>query len=667
MGLLDRFRGKVKQANSALFSFFLGSAAPDMKSGEFLGAYKGWVYACVNAIAEDVATLNLKLQRLSSGEWIDVDSHLALSTLYAVNPFMSSYELMLYTASFLELDGNTFWYMPKGNSTKKPAEIWVLDPSRVTIVKDAQEFISGYVYRNEKSQSIPVAKEEILHFKRFNPQSRYRGMGTVQAAALAIDTDQYAAEWNRNFFYNSAMPSATLETDGTITDEQFKRIKAEWDSRYKGLDNAHKLAILQGGLKFHATTISQKDMEFLEQRRYSRDEIMGIFRVPKAVLGITEDVNRANAEATEYVFAKRVIKPRMEFIVDRLNEFYLPLFGLDNSTWRFTFADPVPQNQELQLKAYQTALNNYMTINEVRAETGLDPVPGGEELYIQGTLVPLSQIGTTGTPQTDPNNTPPAKQVNVKKLSDKVIAIATMKGSDYAALRVKFISKEIKKQKEVIKAIFNDQKTFLVENLKKTKKSRRGIIKSEIDDVIRILFEGWEDFTKILEDASHDSLEATLFYAGKQALAQLNLDQTFDLENPRAVNWLKENALKHAKTISGTMKDEAKAIVIAGVESGTSVDDIAKALEQFYEAQADWKALRVARTEVIGGYAEGTLEGFRQSDTVTTKRWLTAQDDKVEPECAMNEEDGAISVDAAFSSGDYAPPVHPNCRCVLTP
>lgn len=660
MGLLDRFRLIPKQVNSAIFSFVMSRSAPDMKSGEFLAAYKGWVYTCVNAIAEDVASINLKLQRKSGKDWIDVESHLALTTLSTVNPFTSSYELFLYTQSFLELDGNSFWYLPRGSVTSKPAEIWVLEPSRVTVVKNSRDFITGYVYRNEKGEDVPFDQEEILHFKRFNPLNKYRGMGTVQAAALAIDTDNYASTWNRNFFYNSAMPSATLETDGTLTDDQFRRIKAEWDSRYKGIDNAHKLAILQGGLKFKPTAISQKDMEFLEQRKFSRDEIMGMFRVPKTVLGIVEDVNRANAEATEYVFSKRVIKPRMEFIVDRLNEFYLAMFGLDNNVYRFVFDDPVPQNRELELKEYQTALAaGYMTINEVRAETGLDPVSGGDEIYIQNSLVPLGI--PADTTNTDTNQ---GKSTKVKSLSDKVIMIAKTNEVDAVEKRVNFIKREITTQAKIFKNIFIDQKKSLLSKLKKSKKT---VNKAEEDDILRIIFDGWENWTKVLDQSSHDALKASMLFAGKTALDQLGLDQTFDLANPRAVSWLTENALNNAKSITGTMKDEAKSRILEGLQNNASPDDIAKTLEQFFDDQADWRALRIARTEVIAGYAEGSIEGWRQSGVVTTKRWLTAQDDKVDEECAMNEGDGPISLDATFSSGDSAPPTHPHCRCVLTP
>ena len=96
-------------------------------------------------------------------------------------------------------------------------------------------------------------------------------------------------------------------------------------------------------------------------------------------------------------------------------------------------------------------------------------------------------------------------------------------------------------------------------------------------------------------------------------------------------------------------------------------EDIAGSISEFFDTQTQWRALRIAHSEVISGYAEGTLEGFRQSDVVTRKQWLTAGDDRVEPECLMNEAQGPIPLDQPFASGRLAPIVHSNCRCVLQP
>lgn len=445
------------------------------------------------------------------------------------------------------------------------------------------------------------------------------------------------------------MPSATLETAGTLTKEQLDRIKAEFDARYKGVDNAHKLAILQGGLTFKPITLSQRDMEFLEQRRFTRDEILGIFRVPKTALLITEDVNRANAEATDYVFSKRVVKPRMEFIVDQLNEFYLPMFGESLKSMRFVFTDPVPQNIELKLKEKETGIRaGYYTINEVREEEGLDPVDGGDVVYLPINLIPIGQ--PTNTQDT---NTSSKQTIQIKSSLDTV------------EKRVRFIRSEITEQSQEYRKILLEQKSYL---LRKLKKHKKNIVKADLGVLLDIALADFDDdWVKVLVTQNKRTLTTAAFYAGREALRNLESDREFNVENPRAVEWLRDNALTHASSVTDTIKEEVRNRIAVGVQEGQSLNEIAEHIGEFFDEQAKWRALRIARTEVISGYAEGSIEGYRQSGVVKAKRWLTANDDRVDDECAENEADGAIGLESNFSTGHSAPPVHPNCRCTLLP
>ncbi|MCL5431677.1 MAG: phage portal protein [Patescibacteria group bacterium] len=390
-----------KAFNPNVFSFFYNQASPKLGEKQLLDAYKGMVFACVNAIAEEVGNIHLRLQRKTKDSWEEIPDHPALTLLSSVNNFTTSSDLLIGTQAFLELDGNAFWYMVRnGNSGGGDlVEIWLLDPTRMSIVKNSTTIISNYVYQNEKGDKVPMELGEIIHFKRFNPKDQYRGVGTVQAAALPIDIDDYSAQWQRNFFSNAAMPSGILSTDGTLNQEQYDRIKANWDSKYKGVANSSKMALLEGGLHFTPVNFTQREMQFLDGRRAIRDEILAIFRVPKSILGIVEDVNRANAEASDYVFGKRVIKPKMQFLVDKLNEFYLPMFGLKNSQYRFDFDDPVPQNQDLLMTQISKGLNgaSYLTINEAREQMGYPPLDeGGDEIFISNSVIPLGTAIQSG-------------------------------------------------------------------------------------------------------------------------------------------------------------------------------------------------------------------------------------------------------------------------------
>src|SRR5258706_13545604 len=143
MSFLSKLFGQPqKSINSSIFSFFNPTAASHFREGEYLGAYKGWVYACVNAIAEAFAEIELKLQEKTKDGWQDMDDHKALDLLHKVNKFHSFLDLTYATQAYLELDGNAFWYIPR-DGKQAPAEIWYLDPTKVAVIKSESDVIGG--------------------------------------------------------------------------------------------------------------------------------------------------------------------------------------------------------------------------------------------------------------------------------------------------------------------------------------------------------------------------------------------------------------------------------------------------------------------------------------------------------------------------------------------
>ena len=174
------------------------------------------------------------------------------------------------------------------------------------------------------------------------------------------------------------------------------------------------------------------------------------------------------------------------------------------------------------------------------------------------------------------------------------------------------------------------------------------------------------------EELVSSTLTNAMITAGERALIQAGVSAMFDVKNRRAVAWLKDNALIHATSIVATMKAEAASLIVSGIRNGKSMVDIADDITSMVKEQSGWRALRIARTEVISGYAEGSLEGYRQSGVVKMKKWLTAGDERVDGgdmsgACATNEAAGEIPLEQIFPSGDVAPPNHPNCRCSLVP
>jgi HK97 family phage portal protein len=649
MGLLDRLFRKASPNNSvpAIFDSFTTRAAPPLKDMEYVRAYKGWVYACVNVIAEEVASTEIYLAKRTAEGWDRADKHPAMQLLRRVNPYMTSGQLFEATTSYLELEGNSFWLLIDNMKGSKPVEIWTLDPTRVTIHKGSGSFfIDGYSYRKPDGTEYEIDPSKIIHFKRFNPNDPYRGIGTVQAAALGIDIDNYSAEWNRNFFFNQATPAGVLETEKSLTPEQHERLKKQWEVSYQGLQNAHRTALLEAGLQYKQVTLSQRDMDFLESRRFTRDEICSIFRVPKALLGIAEDFNRANIEGIQYIFSRYLIKNKLQLQVDVLNEFYLPKFEADTENYRFMFADPVPANQEFELKRKETYIRSGLaTRNEIRAEEGRKPLPtGGDDVPpIGGNLgLPVQEAGE--------------KKLDINK------AIQKAAHARIVEKRIKFVEQQIKKSKPVYRKIYKDMKDQLVNRLKE----KKSIKKTQGNELVRFLFENWNDWIGIVFDPTKDILEKSVLYAGKVALNQVEAGISFDQTNPRVLDWLNENVLADATSIVESVKDDVALLVMEGVEQGIGAQKLAEGIEKYFDDTEEWKALRIARTEVVKGYAEGSIEGYRQSEIVYGKKWLTAGDNKVREEHQKNEAQGVVLLDEPFQDGENAPG-EPNCRCVLQP
>lgn len=661
MGILDVFR-RAKNINPNIFNFVGDKAAPDITGDQFLRAYKGWVYACVSAIAEEVSTIKLVLENKQQDQWITIDDHMILDLLANVNDFDTFSQLIISTESYLQLEGNGFWYLPRGEVTDKPGEIWSLNPVRMTVVKSTETVVDGYIFRNEQGKEIPLTTDEIIHFRRFNPRSRFRGIGTVAAAALAIDVDDFSQQWNKNFYFNSAMPSAVLETKGEITKEQFERLKSEWSKKYTGLNKAHKLAILQGGLTYKPVQMSQKDMDFLEQRKFSRDEILGIFRVPKTILGLTEDVNRASAETSDFVFAKRVIKPRMGFLTDMLNEFLIPMFGLEQNEWRFVFVDPVPDDRDAILKEKEVAFNKWRTINETRETEGRKPIANGDSIYLPINLFPIGDVED--------------KAVKVIK-SKRVTKQERRRFIALVGARREFIHKEIARRtpqyRKIIRNILNDIADRIREapeerdQVDETRSVKAKVIKGRFSNLMRLVTFTHRGDLEALTDKNVEVLTNVVGESGQVANGVLGVDTPFNTTNPDTLKWINDNALSSAVLINATLKSNVRQIILEGVRGGFSNDEIAGFINDIERDIALTNAKRIARTEIVKAYAQGSIESYRQSGVVIGKEWLTAGDDRVDNDCFSNEADGVIPLNASFSTGEEAPPEHPNCRCVIRP
>ncbi len=439
MSWIGKFANSIigKAANRYLATAFnpwelsrgrLGASNFDMA----VKAYTSWVYRCSTLNANSVAQLDLNLysQKPTSDkatarvnqipvtsktyeaylknpalknyikkkaiEIEEVESHPFLDLMKNVNPQRNEFDLKNETELFLELTGNSYWYLVPSNlrgadGRYLPAEIWVLPSQRVKIIPSATTFIDHFeLSRSGFGAPVRYEPEEIIHFRFPNPNDVLYGMGPLQGARNAVDVNQYIRDYETNLFRNQARPDFIIKSEGKMDVTQRDRFMEMWKDTYRGTNSSGKFGVLEGGMDLKELGWSPKDLSFLIGRDMTKEEICNIFGIPMSKVQ-TKDVNRANALAGDVTYQSDTISPRLRLQEQKITEKLLPIY--DDKLF-CVFEDNIPLDKEFRVKERESNLKNaYSSINEERKLDGRDPVAWGDVPLIPLNVVPLEVAG----------------------------------------------------------------------------------------------------------------------------------------------------------------------------------------------------------------------------------------------------------------------------------
>lgn len=670
-----------KKELGVLGSFFGNNTLSNEKtiSTKLLLANKDWVYKNNDVIATEVATIEFCLYsvKIVGGkfEYTKIDNHPLLDRLDKFNESTTKTDGIYITQSHKKLTGDAFW-LDKGD------EFYILQPDGVEVLlgdpnrKDGK-LITGYKYKQTidgKQVDVTYKPEEVIHFKKPNPNNPIRGYGAVEAAADVIDLDQLTTDLSKKFFQNGAITNFILTTEGKIQDEQLKRLKAEFKSAYGGSRNAYKTMILGGGLKPETVQQTNREMEFLSQLEWYRDKIMVIFGNTKASLGIIDDVNRASHESSMVSWKRNSVKPEMENLVNTLNEFLVPQYG-DNLL--LGFEDPIPEDRKAKLEEVKVATEaGILSKNEARELLGYETL-GSEydEVPTFEVPAPLENIDLGKTLRQRGMFANRAEYQNYQKIG-RSIAKSLKKPKKEQAERIhhsltneqveNYVDKQLGAVEQVEKRLENRVQQFIMEVseealLNYPEQQPKQYNKALIDED-KFLVKAQLDFTPLLKDIA--------ILAGNEALDLIDeklVYYGFDYEQT-----IIRNVRKFTQSMLQTEQDKMVEIIKQGIADGLSIPNIRSNMQAEFVNLSKIQAERISRTEVIRTSNEASIDAWRESGVVEGKQWLTTEDGREDSECA--ELNGEIvwnlggdfyQKEGEFENGD--PPLHPNCRCVVLP
>lgn len=341
--------------------------------------------AVVDKISGDLSYATGKLYRIGqNGEKTEILSHPFLDFFKRPNPLyeFTASALWRLQSNYLLLKGEGYFIIERYDNGY-PAELWPV-PTQWVQMTPYQGF-PFYTIRTTEGGLMDVSVDDMFVMKDLNPLDPYkRGLGQAEPIADEIEIDEYAAKFQKKFFFNDATPNLIVSMPGA-NDKQQDQFLARWRERFQGANKSHGVATI-GGPPDQGTTVTKlsdnmKDLDMINGRTFIRDTVMEHFGMPREIMGITQNSNRATADAAQYIYAANVLTPRLMGRQDAINLQLIPCYGND-LLWEFD--DIIPKDKEHEKALAFDGWNaGLLMMNESRKKIDMDSVKNGN-IYKMG-------------------------------------------------------------------------------------------------------------------------------------------------------------------------------------------------------------------------------------------------------------------------------------------
>lgn len=369
--------------------------------------YRSWVYVASTYNAKSVADCELKLfantkPKVSRGRPVtkkelkeiksyglkamdstnEIESHPIIDLLNSPNNEDTLYSLIYKTDLYLELTGDAYWYIERAQNGI-PVAIYVLYSQYVNIQHDGNGNIIKYNYgvRQNNVWQYSFEPDEIIHFKLFDPNDIYHGISPLQACArsygLIESMDTHEQALNRNL----GIPSGILKyTNAKISQKDRELIESKWNQKFAGVGRSGKVVVTDQDIDYQTLGITPREMNFIEGRKWSREEIMSCYGIPTGLL-TTEATNYSNMITSTINYHQKTLKPRLKMISQTITKQLINKNGLNGKDLVVVLRVEPPTNEETEIKKSELMVKaGAVTIDELRQQMSLEPVKGGDQL-----------------------------------------------------------------------------------------------------------------------------------------------------------------------------------------------------------------------------------------------------------------------------------------------
>lgn len=383
------------------FSYLFGRTTSGQNVDEFKAMQTTAVYACVRILSEAIASLPIHVyERTDKGKEKRVDHPLYFLLHDEPNPEMSSFVFRETLMSHLLIWGNAYVQIIRDWSGNV-ISLYPLLPDKMSVHRDSRGILY-YKYQRQTEENpnitetgtVILPQEDVLHVPGLGFDGLI-GYSPIALAKNAIGMTLATEEYGASFFRNGANPGGVLEHPGILKDP--KRVRDSWNEVYKGVANAHKVAVLEEGMKYTQIGIPPEEAQFLQTRKFQINEIARLYRIPPHMVGDLEKSSFSNIEIQSLEFVKYTLDP---WVVRFEQSFKRALFLPEEKKTHF-----IKFNVDGLLRGdYQSRMNGYavgrqngwLSTNDIRELEDLNLLSdeeGGNLYLINGNMTKLKDAG----------------------------------------------------------------------------------------------------------------------------------------------------------------------------------------------------------------------------------------------------------------------------------
>ena len=397
--------GDVKERTDAALvqAFLRGDDLPFQGGGIFDHGIKNpyeqniAVFRCINIISGSLSRVPLRIMRRDK----ELKNGKVYNLLNAPNSVQNKIEFLSMLLTQLHISGNVYIYIDSRDSSGIPRSLMLLPPEAVAPVKGASLYdLEGWTIKTKGNEKVRIPKEDVVHIRyASDPVDPIVGIGPVAIAQLAVDTDFAAAVYNRSVMKNGGLPSGILsyKGPGKLTEEMKEEIRQSWYRTYGSPRASSRLAVTNSDWSFQPTGTSQKEMEFLEARRWNLTDIARAFNVP--VMYLNDDSSGTLSEASITIQRRMFYEENLIPLARKIEQIITSefLYKIDNmlriefdfsniAALQVDYNDRVSAAQELHKIGF--SINQ---INE-RLNLGLQDEPWGDDHLVPVNMVPAQDV-----------------------------------------------------------------------------------------------------------------------------------------------------------------------------------------------------------------------------------------------------------------------------------